>query len=222
MRANCDSIDRNLSRVGQGGFTLVQTLVVAAIMIVVSAIALPSFVNSTHPVQIRNDARALASLITMARMRAATEFAHVQLYCTLTPASGPPNCQLQSMGFNAATWTNEPQTVYLSQGVKFGIPATITTPVKNQTTGAYQGDQSENTPTATANPVIVFNSRGLPVDAATGKISNPDYALYLTDNAGNYYAVTVNQTGHPSVYRWDSVGHAFINLSEYGTGTSGT
>jgi type II secretory pathway pseudopilin PulG len=222
MRENKDKIDTRLSRVRQGGFTLVQTMVVASIVILVSAIAVPSFVNSTRPGQIRNDARTLASLVTMARMRASTEFAHVQLYCTLAPASGPPNCQLQSMGFNAATWTAEPQTIYLSKGVSFGIPATITTPVKNQTTGAYQGNQAQNTPTATANPTIIFNTRGLPVDVATGKIFAPDYALYLTDNAGHYYAVTVNQTGHPSVYRWASATLAFINLSEYGTGTSGT
>lgn len=208
------------------GFTLVQMLFVVAIVAIMGAIAVPSFVNNSRPDKIRNDARSLASLITMAKMRASTNFAHVELYCTLTPTSGPANCQLKAMGFGATSFVPEPptnpQTVYLSSGVSFGIPATITTPVQNQTTGAYQGDQAENTPSTTANPVIVFNSRGLPVDAATGQNFTSDYALYLADTAGRYYAVTVNQTGHPALYQWDSAHLAFILLPEYGTGTSGT
>jgi prepilin-type N-terminal cleavage/methylation domain-containing protein len=202
----------------QRGFSLLQLLFVVAIVGIISAIALPSFVNTSRPYRLRNDAHALASLITMARMRASVEFAHVEVSCTTNTT--PATCILESSQFpNATSFVvgSEPQKIYLSSGVSFGIPTTITTPVRNQGV-AYQGDLPQNTPTTTNTPVIVFNSRGLPVDALTGLIPTSDYVLYLKDTTGNYYAVSVNQTGHPSLYQWNSANLAFIPLPEYGNG----
>jgi len=238
----------------QRGFSLIQMLVVISIMIVVAGIAVPSFLNASRPNRLRNDAHSLANLITMARMRASTEFAHVRVYCTPSPASGPAYCQLQSMAFNPPSgctttypaanscWTPDPappavpQMVYLSQGVSFGIPTTITTAVLNQPTGscplgsssAYQGDAQQYIPCASAstnNPLIVFSSRGLPVDptgssGTNGTVPTPDYALYLKDVSGNYYAVSVNQTGHPSLYWWNPTNLAFTRLLEYSNPTN--
>lgn len=169
--------------------------------------------------RLRNDAHALAALITMARMRASTEFAHVEVACTTNVT--PAYCILESSPFpNPTSFTvgSELQKVYLSTGVSFGIPPVINTNVANQSV-AYQGDAAQNTPTVTANPVIPFNSRGLPVDVLTGGTPTWDYALYLRDTAGNYYAVSVNQTGHPSLYQWNSVSLAFTPLVEYGNGS---
>jgi Tfp pilus assembly protein FimT len=192
-------------------------LFVVAIVVTVAAIAVPSILNSTRPMRLRNDAHALANLVTMARMRAATEFAHVEISCFTTAT--PAYCQLQSYGFNGTQWISEAQKVYLSAGVSFGIPATINTKVTNQSV-AYQGDAAENTPTVTTNPIILFNSRGLPIDP-TGATTNPtyDYALYLKDTTNNYYAVSVNQTGHPSLYQWNATTLAFTPLLEYGNGS---
>jgi type II secretory pathway pseudopilin PulG len=205
-RFGCDAAQN------ERGFTLIQLLFVVAIVIVLSAIAVPSFLNSSRPMRIRNDANALADLVTMARMRAATEFSHAEVYCTPAPASGPANCQLRSLPYpGTGSWIYEPQTVYLSSGVSFGIPTSITTPVPNQTsTGAYQGDAQQYTPLAaanTANPVIVFNSRGLPVDptgttGTNGTVPTADYVFYLKDTAGNYYAVAANLTGRPALYTY--------------------
>jgi type II secretory pathway pseudopilin PulG len=215
-------------------------LVVVSVVCVVAGIAVPSFLNSTRPMRLRNDAHALANMITMARMRAATEFAHVEVYCTPSPASGPGYCQLKSLAFGVtnapANWVNEPQTIYLSQGVSFGIPPSISTPVMNQPTGscplgsasAYQGDAQQYTPcatTSTNNPVIVFNSRGIPVDptgttGTNGSVATSDYALYLKDASNNYYAVSVNQTGHPTLYWWNPTTLAFTRLLEYNDGST--
>ncbi len=191
---DCDSASR------QRGFSLIELAVVVSIILVIAAISLPSLLNSSRPMRLRNDAHALASLVTMARMRAATEFAHVEISCITTAT--PAYCQLQSYGFNGTMWKPEAQKIYLSTGVSFGIPPTINTNVKNQSV-AYQGDSLENTPSVTTNPIILFNSRGLPIDP-TGATTDPtyDYALYLKDTTNNYYAVSVNQTGHPSLYRW--------------------
>jgi len=155
----------------------------------------------------------------MARMRASTEFAHVEVACTTNVT--PAYCILESSPFpNPTSFTvgSELQKVYLSTGVSFGIPPTIYTNVTNQSV-AYQGDAAQNTPTVTTNPVIPFNSRGLPVDVLTGGTPTGDYAFYLKDTTGNYYAVSVNQTGHPSIYQWNSGSLAFTPLVEYGNGS---
>jgi Tfp pilus assembly protein FimT len=187
---------------------------------ILAIMAVPSFLNSSRPMRIRNDANALANLIVMTRMRAATEFARTQVYCTPSPTSGPALCQMRSMQFTTTpatgTWVYEPQKVYLSPGVSFGYPSTITTYLPNQTSGAFQGDAAQYTPIAatnTTNPVINFNSRGLPIDPNGGSTLTADYALYLKDPAGNYYAVGVNLTGRPDVYSF--AGSAFSVLREY-------
>jgi type II secretory pathway pseudopilin PulG len=198
---------------------LIQLLVVVSVIIIVAAVAVPSLLNSSRPMKLRNDAHALANLITMARMRASTEFAHVEVSCTTNVT--PAYCILESSAFPLPTnFTvgSEVQKIFLSQGVSFGIPASITTQVMNQA-AAFQGDAAEG---VTTNPVIPFNSRGLPVDVATGGTPTADYALYLKDTTGNYYAVSVNQTGHPTLYWWDATHSAFKRLLEYGNNNSST
>lgn len=201
------------------GFTLMQLLFVVAIVVILTAMAVPSFLNSSRPMRIRNDANALANMIVMARMRAATEFTRTEVYCTPSPTSGPALCQMRSLQFTTTpatgTWNLEPQTVYLSPGVRFGIPSSITTYLPNQGT-AYQGDAAQYTPLAssnTTNPVIIFNSRGLPIDPNGGSTLTSDYALYLTDQTGNYYAISVNLTGRPDLYSFAN--GVFTLLQEY-------
>jgi type II secretory pathway pseudopilin PulG len=204
------------------GFSLMQLMVVVAIFTVVAAIAVPSFLTSSRTGRLRNDANALTNLIVMARMRASTEFARTRLNCTLTPASGPGYCQLQSLQFpGTGSWTNESQVVFLSPGVTFGIPAAITGYLPNQSTAAYQGDVTQNTPTTTTTPVIVFNSRGIAVDYSTGTTPTPGYALYITDSTssytGSYYAISVPLTGRPWQYRWNSASSTFVPTAVAGT-----
>jgi type II secretory pathway pseudopilin PulG len=212
----------------QRGFSLIQMVFVLAIIMIAAAIAIPSFVRVAHPMRLRNDANNLANMIVMARMRASVEFAHVELYCTPTATSTTlANCQLKSYAYlGPGSWQPDPPppsppyTVNLSSGVIFAIPPSITTPVANQPT-AYQGDAAQYTPLATTNttnPVIVFNSRGLPVDPTNGTQPKGDYALYLEDTStGAYYAVAVNFTGRPDLYQWDSTTKSFNLLTNGGS-----
>jgi type II secretory pathway pseudopilin PulG len=184
------------------GFSLMQLLVVVAIFVVVAGIAAPHFLSSVQPVRIRNDANAIANLVVMARMRASTEFAHVEVLCTTNTT--PATCVLESSAFpNPTSFTanSELQKIYLSSGVSFGIPASITGYLPNQSSAstAYQGDAAQG---VTTTPAIPFNSRGLPVDVATGVTPTADYALYLTDVTGHYYAIVVNLTGRPDIYQY--------------------
>jgi Tfp pilus assembly protein FimT len=197
-----------------------EMMVVAAIFVICAGVAIPSFLYTTRAGKIRNDADNLANLVVQARMRASAEFAEVRLNCQLAPASGPGYCQLQSLQYssnNANSWTAETNapTVYLSGGVSFKIPGTIASGgyLSNQSTAAYQGDPSQNTPTATTNPVIVVNSRGIAVQTngtSPATVSDPNYALYIGDQAGNYYAISIPLVGRPWIYQWVSSSSQFV------------
>lgn len=180
------------------GFTMIEMVVVVAIILVVSAMAIPSFMNASRPYKIRNDANALSGLINVARMRATSEVAHVQVVCYTTTA--PNYCKLQSSVYpNATTWVDESQKVYLSAGVSFGIPGGSATVPNQSGTGAYQGDAAQGVSTT---PAVVFNSRGWPVDATSGATPTWDYALYLHDTSNRYMAVAVGLTGQTAVYQY--------------------
>src|ERR1017187_4031917 len=99
------------------GFSLMQLMVVAAIFIVVAGIAAPHFLSSSQPIRIRNDANALANLVMMARMRASTEFSHVEVLCTTNTT--PATCVLESSQFpnyTSFTANSELQKISLSSG----------------------------------------------------------------------------------------------------------
>ena len=185
------------------GFSLVQMVTVAAVVVILTAVALPVFLSASRPNRLRNDANAMANLVIMARMRASMEFAHTQVVCTTAPTSGPPYCQLQSWPYQGTAWNNDNQKVYLSAGVSFASPASssVSTYPPNQNPTPYQGD-SEST---AGSPAIIFNSRGLPIDS--GNNLKSDYALYLEDQTGAAIAIAVNTTGRPDVYAFgnDSV-----------------
>lgn len=82
--------------------------------------------------------------------------------------------------------TLEGGTQYLGQGVSFGF-GSITTPAAGLSTIAQSTD-------------IYFNSRGIPIDS--GGATVPNYAIYLNNNAGTYYAITVNLTGQIRTWKY--------------------
>jgi len=69
------------------------------------------------------------------------------------------------------------------------------------------GFGSVSTPAGTQTPIqntaqILFNSRGIPVNSTGTPTGN--YGLYLTNQAGDTYAVTVYATGRVAMWRYDN------------------
>jgi type II secretory pathway pseudopilin PulG len=181
------------------GFSTLETLVVVALVGVVSAISLPMATRALGDVRLRGDARAVAHSVALAKMRAASGFTRARMFVNLD-ADG---FFIQVWNRDLETWETEGGTVDLSAGVRFGFGALDTPPPETQVAIAQsspcQDDEGEDIGNTAC---IVFNSRGIPIDNAGTPTGNN--ALYITDGLG-VYATTLTAT--PLVRLWWSPQH---------------
>lgn len=162
------------------GFTLIQVVVVFPLLLIMTSV--PFVLENALPdLRLQTDARAIASQLVLARTRAASELTPVRLACGLRAGA----CQVESE--NSGAFRAEGGTFNLSPKISFGY-----------------GGISIAAGSATSivqTPQITFNSHSVPVDSHGLPTGNN--ALYLTDNKGRYYAVTVSQAGRVSTWRWN-------------------
>ena len=168
----------------QRGITLVELVAVTVISLILASISLTTFSSTVQSYRLSGDARTIASQITLARMRAASEFTQARL--TINP--GGATHQVEIYDKTTSQFVVENGTHTLSPGISFGY-GSISTPVGSQS------PISQSTH-------ILFNSRGIPVD--NSGIPTGSYAIYLTNGSNLYYTVTVSVSGVLSVWHWDN------------------
>src|SRR5262249_22371654 len=185
------------------GFSLVELLMVVAIMGVLAAVALPMTGNAVRYAKISGDARDLSNDIAVTKMRAASKFIQARLYVDLTAKQYRiENCAVPQT-IPCPTWTTDPSErwVSLSNTVSFGYSPAGTPPLNTQTTigqaAVCKNNASPPVDVATT-ACIIFNSRGIPVDS-TGNPTG-SYALYINDTSF-IYGVTVAATGFIRLWR---------------------
>lgn len=178
---------------GARGFSLVEMLMVVAIMGVLAAVAIPMSGNAIRYAKISGDARDLSNDLATTKMRAAAKFTQARLFVDLsgrtyyiqtcdTPSTSP-----------CPSWTTDGGSVSLSSTVSFGYGPVSSAPPNTQDTIGQAAQCVDGSGHAIANSAcVMFNSRGIPVDTTGSPIGA--YAIYITDNSA-VYGVTIAATG---------------------------
>lgn len=178
------------------GFSLIELVIAVAVLLLLAAIAIPNAVAALRAYRLSGSAHAVAHQLSLARLRAETEFTNSQL--VVDPATNSYSVQVCSVAggkadncTTAGDYANE-GTQFLPSGVSFGFgPAT-----------APAGGQAVLQQTLQTR----FNSRGIPVLLdGSGNIDAND-VIYMTDGQANTFAVGVTVGGHLRVWRYNMGG----------------
>ena len=177
------------------GFSLIELVVGVAILLLLAAIAIPNALATLRAYRLTGSARAVAHQVSLARLRAETEFTNAQL--VIDPATNAYSVQVCTVAGKADNCTtpgdyNNEGTQFLPTGVSFGFgPAT----------GPAAG-QAALQQTLQAR----FNSRGIPVLLDGSGNTNANDVIYITDGQANAFAVSVTVGGHVRVWRYNGSG----------------
>lgn len=205
---------------------MLELMIVVLIFLVIAAIAIPQAWTAIKIYKLHSDATSVASMLNVARMEAASNYAPYRLVinvgansywdehlCGRTLSTTDSNCTSAYKSFSTA---NIPPLLklpkiasgvqYLSQGDSFAscLPSVVTS-------GTYPGEVAGNPTGCPTNPdpyYIYFNTRGSPVDD-TGSPLNGAAAVYFTNADNQVDAVTVPIGGGVTIYNWDKVAGAW-------------
>jgi prepilin-type N-terminal cleavage/methylation domain-containing protein len=185
------------------GFSLLEVLMVVGITTVVAAIAVPMMKNTVGDFKLSGDARGLTNAVSLAKLRAASDFTQTRLYVDRDDRSF--HVDVWSKTAVPPDWVTEGGVTSLASGDTFGFSVVGAAPVNTQNPFGQAPPCVTRLGAAIANTsCILFNSRGIPVDSAgvppaVGAPTGND-AIYLTDNTA-VFGVTISATGLVKLWR---------------------
>jgi prepilin-type N-terminal cleavage/methylation domain-containing protein len=177
----------------QAGFSMVEVLIVVAIILIISAMALPNIMTSVYTMRMRSSLTELTGLMQQARMRAVRDGQNYQVLTTTMQGRLVFYVDFNhDSTYNAA---NDPFIVAMPPDVQVsGVP------------GSTNGLDTTNVITG----LPAFNVRGLPCAWASQYSctfmngANPSkYVYYLTTDRGSFAAITVAPSGRVKGWVWD-------------------
>jgi Tfp pilus assembly protein PilE len=191
--------------------SLIELMTVLTIAGVITAIALPSFLNAVKSYRLNADVSDLASMLNVARMRAAAEYAPYRLdidtaagtyvmekLCGDTSSSGLSSDASCTGPYSAhSTPQYELGTQYASQGDTFQT-------CRPSVAGVFPGTITADASGCPSQLSIYFNTRSSPVDASGQPLSNGGAVLYATNPDNMAEAITVSPGGRVAIWIWNA------------------
>jgi prepilin-type N-terminal cleavage/methylation domain-containing protein len=188
---------------GGSGFSLIEVLMVVGITTVIAAIAVPMMKNTLGDFRLSGDARGLSNAVSLAKLRAASDFSQARLYADLNARTF--RVETWSKTAVPPDWVTEGGIIALSTGDTFSFGVVGAAPLNTQAVIGQSSACLNRLGVAIANSAcVLFNSRGIPVASAgvppaVGAPTGND-ALYLTDGTA-VYGITLSATGIIKLWR---------------------
>jgi len=180
---------------GQAGFSLIELIVVMTIILVVSAIAVPSLINTVADVRLRSSASTLQGQLQLLRMRAVNDNKPYKLKMTTQAGTLMAYLDLDA----GDDYDSAEPAVGLAKDVTVATSGNPSMPNTTLNTTGWINP-------ATTATNLWFNARGLPCDGVGACNSPKGYIYYLSQsrNMGTtaWAAVSVTPAGRIRVWRW--------------------
>jgi prepilin-type N-terminal cleavage/methylation domain-containing protein len=183
------------------GFSLMELMIVVALVGVISAIAVPMMKNTLGDFSLSGDARGVSKAVSLAKLRAAASFSQARVYVDLAGKS----YRVETWDKSASAWAPDGGASPLSRDVSFGVGVVAAAPPSTQSVIGQASACVTSAGVAVAETAcVLFNSRGIPVEPAgappaVGSPTGSD-AVYLTDGTA-VYGVTLSATGLVRLWR---------------------
>jgi prepilin-type N-terminal cleavage/methylation domain-containing protein len=186
---------------GETGMSLIELIVAVGIVALISAIAVPMTKNSIGDFRLSGDARSLTSAVSLAKLRAASNFSQARVFVDLAAKTH----HVETWNKTGAAWVTEGGNTTLATTSSFSFGAVGAAPPNSQATIGQASPCVTNLGAAIGGTAcILFNSRGIPVDAAGAPpaVGAPtgNAALYVTDGTA-VFGVTLQATGLIKMWR---------------------
>jgi prepilin-type N-terminal cleavage/methylation domain-containing protein len=186
------------SRRNDTGFSLIEVLVVCAIVGIVGAMVVPQTASMMSGYKLKGNAEAINNLVALAKMRAAAQYSRARVRADLNART----FELQTWDKTNSQWVREGGVTSLGDGVSFGFAAIGAPPPDTQNAIGQSPACTDDAGGAIADTAcITFNSRGMPVTNVLppGGAVVGNSAFYITDGTA-VYGTTVTTT--PFIKFW--------------------
>lgn len=194
---------RSRGNAASKGFSLLEIVIVMAVMLCLAGVAFPIFTKISYNVRLKSAAVNLSGLMQRARILAARQNA---VYTVLIPSTGGKACINLNPGINSTCDSTEPVITFNSNV----IPATGAPNGSGGTPTAYVLSGDTGTTNYDNATTLGYSARGLPCAYVTSTCSTPAagyFVYYLNDprpdGTTGWAAVVVTRTGRTKTFTWN-------------------